>query len=196
MALTLVVYAGVWSFRFVQFDDPQYVTENPNIANGLTETGVRWAFTTGYATNWHPVTWLSHMLDIQMFGLQPGPAHLVNLLLHIASALLLFWFLTTATGAIGRSAVVAALFAVHPLHVESVAWVSERKDVLSTLFWMLTLCAYVRYVKQPDWRRYAAVVTFTALGLLAEADGRHVAFRAATDGLVAARPAVGGPGFA
>ncbi len=168
MALTLVVYAGVWSFHFVQFDDPQYVTANPNIANGLTEAGIRWAFTTGYAMNWHPVTWLSHMLDIQLFGLQPGPAHLVNLLLHIASTLLLFWFLATSTGALGRSAVVAALFAAHPLHVESVAWVSERKDVLSTLFWMLTLCAYLRYVKQPDWRRYAAVVAFTALGLMAK----------------------------
>jgi hypothetical protein len=167
-ALTLVTYAGVWSFEFVQFDDPQYVYENPNIAGGLTWRGIQWAFTTGYAMNWHPVTWLSHMLDIQLFGLQPGPAHVVNLLLHAANVLLLFWFLASATGAPFRSAAVAALFAVHPLHVESVAWVSERKDVLSTLFWMVTLLAYLRYVRRPDWRRYSMVVVAFAIGLLAK----------------------------
>jgi Flp pilus assembly protein TadD len=167
-ALTLLAYWGVWSFGFVQFDDPQYVYQNPNIAGGLTWHGIQWAFTTGYAMNWHPITWLSHMLDIQLFGLTPGPAHVVNLLLHVGSVLLLFWFLATTTGARGASAVVAALFAVHPLHVESVAWISERKDVLSTFFWMLTLVMYVRYVQRPDMRRYARVVICFALGLMAK----------------------------
>jgi len=168
IALTLIVYAGVWSFDFVQFDDPQYVYQNPNIAGGLTWSGIQWAFTTGYAMNWHPVTWLSHMLDIQFFGLAPGPAHVVNLLLHLGSVLLLFWVLATTTGARGASAVVAALFAVHPLHVESVAWISERKDVLSTLFWMLTMAAYVRYVRQPDVRRYTLMAIAFAIGLMAK----------------------------
>jgi len=168
VALTLIVYFGVWSFGFVQFDDPQYVSANPNIADGLTWRGVQWAFTAGYAMNWHPVTWLSHMLDIQLFGLAPGPAHLVNLLLHTFNVLLLFWFLASTTGARGASWFVAALFAVHPLHVESVAWVSERKDVLSTLFWMLTLVTYARYVRRPDLRRYLLVVTCFAIGLMAK----------------------------
>ncbi len=167
-ALTVGVYAGVWSFDFVQFDDPEYVFRNPNIAGGLTWAGVHWAFTTGYAANWHPLTWLSHMFDIQMFGLAGGPPHLVNLLLHTTSVVLLFWFLARVTGARGRSAIVAALFAIHPLHVESVAWVSERKDVLSTVFWMLTLCAYAAYARTPNWRRYLTVMACFTLGLLAK----------------------------
>lgn len=167
-ALTLIVYWGVWSFGFVQFDDPQYVYQNPNIANGLTWHGIQWAFTTGYAMNWHPVTWLSHMLDIQLFGLAPGPAHFVNLLLHIGSVLLLFWFLAATTRARGASAVVAALFAVHPLHVESVAWISERKDVLSTFFWMLTMVGYLRWVQRPTPQRYIVMAICFALGLMAK----------------------------
>jgi tetratricopeptide (TPR) repeat protein len=165
-ALCVAVYAGVWSFGFVQFDDPQYVYQNPNIANGLTWRGLQWAFTTGYAMNWHPVTWVSHMVDIQLFGLAPGPPHAINLLLHIGSTLLLFWILATTTGARGASATVAALFAVHPLHVESVAWISERKDVLSTFFWMLTIAAYVRYVEAPSGRRYGLVAICLAIGLM------------------------------
>ena len=173
IAANLIVFASVWHHDFVNYDDDQYVTTNPVVARGLTWHGVSWAFTTGYAVNWHPLTWLSHMLDVQLYGLDPGPHHLTNLLLHIASTLLLFGLLHRMTGALGRSAFVAGLFAVHPLHVESVAWVAERKDVLSTLFWMLTLWAYVEYVRRPAAsrsavRRYSLVLLFFALGLMAK----------------------------
>jgi Flp pilus assembly protein TadD len=158
---------------FVNFDDDDYVTANPVVLRGLTWHGVAWAFTTEHAVNWHPLTWLSHMLDVQLYGLDAGAHHLTNLLFHIGNTLLLFGLLHRMTGALGRSAFVAGLFAVHPLHVESVAWVAERKDVLSTLFWMLTLWAYIEYVKRPDLRqssrrRYAAVLLFFALGLMAK----------------------------
>src|SRR5208282_1193673 len=146
----------------------QYVSENADVSGGLTWHGVWWAFTTGAAANWHPLTWLSHMLDVQLYGAAPGPHHLTNLLFHIANTLLLFGLLHRMTGALGRSAFVAGLFALHPLHVESVAWVAERKDVLSTLFWMLTLWAYVEYVRRPGLRRYGAVLLFFALGLMAK----------------------------
>jgi Flp pilus assembly protein TadD len=129
---------------------------------------VRWAFTTDYAANWHPLTWVSHMLDVQLFGVNARGHHLTSLLLHLASTVLLFLVLTTMTGAAGRSALVAALFGVHPLHVESVAWIAERKDVLSTLFFMLTLGAYARYVEAPSARRYALVPLAFAAGLLAK----------------------------
>jgi len=176
VTITLAVYAGVWSFGFVQFDDPQYVSANPHIADGLTWRGITWAFTAFYALNWHPVTWLSHMIDVQLFGLAPGPPHAINLLLHLANVLLLFRFLVSATAPgtlapslrVGACAFVAALFAVHPLHVESVAWISERKDVLSTLFWLLTMHAYVRYVRGPDARRYALLLICFAIGLMAK----------------------------
>ena len=173
IAANLIVYASVWHHGFVNYDDDDYVTANPVVLRGLTWHGVAWAFTTEHAVNWHPLTWLSHMLDVQLFGLDPGPHHLTNLLFHIANTLLLFGLLHRMTGALGRSAFVAGLFAVHPLHVESVAWVAERKDVLSTLFWMLTLWAYVEYVKRPDLRRsdlrrYGAVLLFFALGLMAK----------------------------
>jgi Flp pilus assembly protein TadD len=173
IAANLIVYAPVWHHGFVNFDDDDYVTANPVVQHGLTWHGVAWALTTDHASNWHPLTWLSHMLDVQLYGLDPGAHHLTNLLLHIANTLLLFGLLNRMTGALGRSAFVAGLFAVHPLHVESVAWVAERKDVLSTLFWMLTLWAYVEYVKRPDLsqsglRRYAVVLLFFALGLLAK----------------------------
>jgi len=126
---TVTVYAPVRHYDFVLWDDPTYVSENPRVAAGLTLQGVSWAFTTGLMGNWHPVTWLSHMLDVHFYGLNAGGHHLTNLLLHIANTLLLFGLLHRMTGALGRSAFVAGLFAVHPLHVESVAWVSERKDV-------------------------------------------------------------------
>jgi hypothetical protein len=168
IALNLVVYAPVRHYEFVQLDDPAYVTENPDVTRGITAQGVAWALTTGHSANWHPLTWLSHMLDVQMFGLNAGAHHATSVVLHIASTLLLFALLLRMTGAPGRSAVVAALFAAHPLHVESVAWVAERKDVLSTLFWMLTLWAYVGYVRRPRWTRYAAVVVLFALGLMAK----------------------------
>ncbi|MFI5178263.1 MAG: tetratricopeptide repeat protein [Vicinamibacterales bacterium] len=167
-AITILVYADVWSFDFVNFDDPHYVIDNSHVTAGVRWPGVAWAFTTGYAANWHPITWLSHMLDVTLFGVAPGPAHVVNLLLHIANAVLLFWWLHRTTRAVGRSAVVAALFAVHPLHVESVAWISERKDVLSTFFALLTLTAYASYVERPGLRRYVLVAVALALGLMAK----------------------------
>jgi Flp pilus assembly protein TadD len=171
--VNLIVYASVRHHDFVNFDDDDYVTANPVVLRGLTWHGVAWAFTTEHAVNWHPLTWLSHMLDVQLYGLDAGAHHLTNLLFHIGNTLLLFGLLHRMTGALGRSAFVAGLFAVHPLHVESVAWVAERKDVLSTLFWMLTLWAYIEYVKRPDLRqssrrRYAAVLLFFALGLMAK----------------------------
>ncbi len=146
---TLATFWPVVRCDFINLDDHNYVVENPVVQAGLTWKTVAWAFTTGRCGNWHPLTWLSHMLDVQLFGLNPGGHHLTSLLLHTADTLLLFFLLKQMTGALWRSAFVAALFAVHPLHVESVAWVSERKDVLSTFFFLLTLLAYARYVKWP-----------------------------------------------
>jgi tetratricopeptide (TPR) repeat protein len=143
--LTAAAFWPVLNNDFVHYDDPQYVTLNRHVSTGLTWENVGWAFRTGYASNWHPATWISHMLDAELFGLNPRWHHLTNLLLHIANVLLLFLVLTRMTGARWRSALVAALFAVHPLHVQSVAWVAERKDVLSTFFFMLTLWAYTAY---------------------------------------------------
>ncbi|MGD0259054.1 MAG: tetratricopeptide repeat protein [Verrucomicrobiota bacterium] len=143
--LALTAFWRVTHNDFIKLDDRQYVTENPHVQGGFTWENVKWAFQAGYASNWHPVTWLSHTLDVRIFGLRPGWHHLINLLLHTANAILLFLVLNRMTGAVCRSAVVAALFAVHPLHVESVAWVAERKDVLSTFFFILTLSAYARY---------------------------------------------------
>jgi protein O-mannosyl-transferase len=168
IAANLIVYASVWHHGFVNYDDDDYVTANPVVLRGLTWDGVAWAFTTEHAVNWHPLTWLSHMLDVQLYGADAGAHHLTNLLFHIANTLLLFGLLHRMTGAVGRSAFVAGLFAVHPLHVESVAWVAERKDVLSTLFWMLTLWAYVGYTRRSGVRRYCAVLLLFALGLMAK----------------------------
>jgi tetratricopeptide (TPR) repeat protein len=166
--LTLAVYARVHRFDYVLYDDRLYVSENPHTQAGLTLEGVVWAFTTFDASNWHPLTWLSHMLDVELFGTSPGPQHLVNVILHVANALLLFLVLDRATGATGRSAVVAGLFAVHPFRVESVAWIAERKDVLSTLFWMLSMWAYVRYAEARRFGWYALTAATLALGLLAK----------------------------
>jgi Flp pilus assembly protein TadD len=168
VALTVAVFGQVRHFEFVTFDDPLYVTENTHIAQGVTATAVRWAFTATYAANWHPLTWLSHMLDVELFGLNPGAHHLTSLAFHIANTLLLFGVLRRLTNDVGASAVVAAMFAVHPLHVESVAWVAERKDVLSTFFWLLTFRAYVSYVERPGGRRYAIVVILYVLGLMSK----------------------------
>jgi tetratricopeptide (TPR) repeat protein len=168
IVLNVIVYAQVWRHDFVSFDDPQYMTENVHVKAGLTWSGVRWALTTGEAGNWHPLAWISHMLDVQLFGVQAGPQHVTNLVLHIANSLLLFGVLWRMTGALGRSAFVGALFAVHPLHVESVAWISERKDVLSTFFWFLGLWAYADYVRGGKWTRYALVFLCLALGLMSK----------------------------
>jgi hypothetical protein len=164
-ALDLAVFAQIRQHAFITYDDPLYVTGNPQVLGGLTARGVAWAFTTGHSANWHPVTWLSHMLDVELFGLEAGAHHVTSFALHLANTLLLFWGLHRMTGATGRSAFVAALFGVHPLHVESVAWIAERKDVLSTLFWWLTIWAYVAFVRRPDRRRYGLVLLSFALGL-------------------------------
>ena len=166
--VTLAAFWPVRHFPFINYDDPLYVTENPVVQGGLSAQGLAWAFRTGYAANWHPLTWLSHMLDCQLFGLAAGSHHLMSLALHVANALLLFSVLRRMTGALWPSGAVAALFALHPLHVESVAWVAARKDVLSTFFWMLTLWAYVRYAHSPTRGRMAAVALFLMLGLLAK----------------------------
>jgi protein O-mannosyl-transferase len=146
-AATIAVYWGAGGFDFVNFDDPDYVTENPMVRRGLSLRGVIWAFTHFYASNWHPLTWISHMLDCQLFGLHAGGPHLVNVALHAANGVLLFLLLQRLTGAQWRSALVAGLFVLHPLHVESVAWIAERKDVLSTFFGLLALLAYVKKCK-------------------------------------------------
>ena len=169
LILTIVaVFWPVKNFRFINLDDEDYVTENPQVLNGLSFKGVTWAFTTMHSSNWHPLTWLSHMLDIELSGLSPGGHHLTNLLFHLANTLLLFWVLKGMTGTLWESGLVAALFALHPLHVESVAWVAERKDVLSTFFWMLTMGLYIRYVHRASLRRYLLVFLSFALGLLSK----------------------------
>ena len=157
VAVILAVYTQVVSHQFIILDDNRYIRENSMVNQGLTLTGIAWAFTTFHAANWHPLTWLSHMLDCQIFGLNAGSHLLVNALMHAVNCLLLFLFLRRVTGAKWRSAIVAALFALHPLHVESVAWAAERKDTLSTFFGLLSLLAYARYVETPSWKRYALV---------------------------------------
>jgi len=165
---TFAVYARVRHFAFVNYDDPDYTTANIHVRQGLSADGLKWAFTSRDAANWFPVTWVSHMLDAQFFGLASGWHHLHNVLLHALAAILLCIFLERATASRWRSAVVAFLFTLHPLHVESVAWVAERKDVLSACFWFLTLCAYLWYSQRPSWRRYLAVAVSLCLGLMAK----------------------------
>ncbi len=167
-ALTLLVYRDLAGAQFITFDDHQHVAENVRVAGGLTLANVRWALTTGYASNWQPLTWLVHMTMVQLFGLNAGAHHLLNASIHALNAVLLFHVLFALTGSRGPSAFVAALFAVHPLHVESVAWVSELKDVLSTCFWFLTMGAYAWYARRPSIRRYLPTVAFFAAGLAAK----------------------------
>jgi tetratricopeptide (TPR) repeat protein len=166
--LNAFVFEQVRHFDFVNFDDHIYVTENEQVLHGLTWHGLSWAFTTGHAANWHPLTWLSHMLDAQIYGLNAGGQHLTSLLFHAANTVLLFALLNLLTNAPGRSAVVAALFAIHPLHVESVAWISERKDVLSTFFELFGLLCYVRYVRTRGWISYVGLALFFAMSLMAK----------------------------
>ena len=170
-ALALTTLAAYWQVHncdFTSYDDNLYVTQNWHVKTGLTRDNVLWAFTAGHASNWHPLTWLSHMLDCHLFGTNPRWHHLTNLLLHIANTLLLFAVLKRMTAAFWRSAFVAAVFALHPLHVESVAWIAERKDVLSTLFWLLTMIAYLNYVRRPGISRYLLALLLFALGLMAK----------------------------
>lgn len=166
--LTLAVYLPVLANGFIRFDDPLYVTRNSWVKAGLTWDGFVWALTANVASNWHPLTILSHMLDVELFGMEPLGHHLTSLLLHTAGTVLLFEALRRMTGEVWRSAAVAALFAVHPTHVESVAWVAERKDVLSGLFWMLTLLAWERWVRKPSPKRYTAVALALTAGLLSK----------------------------
>ncbi len=167
-ALTIVAYARVAANGFVDLDDGTYVTWNPMVQSGLTARGVVWAFTTGHAANWHPLTWLSHMLDVELYRMRPAGHHLTSLALHVASTVLLFRLLVRTTNSLGPSAFVAVVFGLHPLHVESVAWAAERKDVLSAFFWILTTQAYVSWVERRTPGRYAAVLAFFVLGLLSK----------------------------
>jgi Flp pilus assembly protein TadD len=166
--VTLAAFRGLGSSAFIVFDDNGYVTENAEVKRGLDAEAVAWALTTGAQANWHPVTWTSHMLDVSLFGLDAGKHHLTSLVLHTANAVLLFLLLVRMTGAPWRSAFAASLFALHPLHVESVAWIAERKDVLSTFFWLLTTWTWLRYLDVRTPSRYALVVTFYALGLMSK----------------------------
>ncbi len=165
---TIATYWQVTGHDFISYDDLEYVTGNPHVQDGFTPGSFVWAFGTTHTANWHPLTWLSHLLDIQLYGMNPRGHHVSGLLLHVTNAILLFAVFRRMTGAVWPSAFVAAFFALHPLHVESVAWVAERKDVLSALFWMLSLWSYVRYVERPGPKRYLAVVAFFFLGLLSK----------------------------
>ena len=171
MLLTLAVvaiYAQTTHHGYVAYDDDQYVYQNAWVKAGLTLPNIAWAFTTFFYANWHPLTWISYMLDFSVFGGKPGGQHLVNVALHLGSTLLLFFALTRMTRQPWRAALVAAIFAVHPLHVESVAWISERKDVLSTFFEMLALLFYAGYAAKPSLRRYLSVAVAYGLSLLAK----------------------------
>ena len=147
LLLILAVFWQVTHYDFVYIDDPVYVTKNLEVQAGFTRQSILWAFTTTYAEFWHPLTWLSHMLDCQLYGLRAGMHHLTNVVFHIANTLLLFLVFVRMTGALWKSAMLASLFALHPLHVESVAWIAERKDVLSTFFWLLTMWCYAGYAE-------------------------------------------------
>ena len=166
--ITLLVYLPVTHSSFLDYDDDDYITNNQMVQNGLTLAGIQWAFTTAHASNWHPLTWLSHMTDCELFGLNPAAHHFVNVLFHAANAVLLFTLVLRLTGALWPAAFVAALFAWHPLHVESVAWVAERKDVLSTFFALLSLLSYVRYAKENRRRCFWVALACFALGLMAK----------------------------
>ena len=164
----VVVYIKVQKFDFVGYDDELYVTQNPIVQKGISPEGIKWAFTTFHSANWHPLTWISHMLDCELYGLNPTGHHWTNIEFHVANTVLLFFILFNMTGALWQSAFVAALFALHPLHVESVAWISERKDVLSTFFGLLSIVAYCRYVKRSSAKYYLMVLILFCLGLMAK----------------------------
>jgi tetratricopeptide (TPR) repeat protein len=167
LAAIILVYGQTAGHDFLNYDDPDYIAD-VHVRGGLSLSGIAWAFTSGYASNSFPLTWISHMLDFQLFGGRSGPPHLMNVALHAISTLLLFLFLRRVTGTVWRSAFVASVFALHPLHVESVAWIAERKDVLCALFWMLALTAYARYVERPSAGRYTLLVLFFCCGLLSK----------------------------
>src|ERR1700688_1588445 len=166
--LTLALYANSIHAGFVSYDDPGYVTNNSQVQRGLTGPGITWAFITTTEANWHPLTWLSHMTDVQVFGMRPAGHHLTNVLLHTLNVVLFFLLLHSATRAHLRSAAAAALFAVHPLNVEGVAWVAERKQVLSLFFMLLALVAYVWYAQRPGLGRYALVAAMFVCALMSK----------------------------
>jgi tetratricopeptide (TPR) repeat protein len=168
LAITAVVYWQVRYHEFLLYDDDRYITTNVHVLNGITLENIGWAFTTGHASNWHPLTWLSHMVDVERFGLNPAGHLLTNVFLHLLNTFLLWFVFNRMTSNFWQSLFVAAVFALHPLHVESVAWAAERKDVLSGLFWMLTLWAYVWHVERPSSLRFSLVCLVFALGLMAK----------------------------
>ena len=167
-AAVCAVYVQAVGFDFVNYDDPIYVSENEQVLQGLTAENILWALTSEHGGNWHPLTGISHMTDCELFGLAPGGHHAVNVILHAINTLVVFWLLTAMTGAAWRSALVAALFGLHPLHVESVAWISERKDVLSAFFWLLSMWAYLAYTRRGGSGRYLLTMLFLTLGLMAK----------------------------
>ena len=185
--VTWAVFGQTLAYDFVNFDDHVYVYENPLVVRGLSPEGIIGAFTHTHALNWHPLTTLSHMLDCQLYGLKAGGHHLTNVILHTISVLLLFLVLKQMTAGLWQSAFVAALFAIHPLHVESVAWIAERKDVLSAVFFMLTLAAYARYTRAPSPVRYLLVGVAFRLWADVETHARNAAVRAVAVGLLASR---------
>lgn len=169
VVLTLAVFAQTLWHDFIRLDDDVYITLNEQVLQyGLSRATIWWALTTKYNANWHPLTWISYLTDAELFEFEPWGYHLTNLLLHVANVLLLFLVLSRMTGSVWKSAFVAALFAIHPLHVESVAWVAERKDVLSTFLWLLTMWAYVRYTERASMTRQLALWAVFALGLMAK----------------------------
>lgn len=166
--LTVFVFQHALQCDYILLDDPDYILNNPNVLGGLTWAGVKWAFTSTYASNWHPLAWLSHMLDIEMFGVAPRGAHLVNIALHALSAVLLFWFCLRCGLPTWASFFISGFFSAHPLRLESVVWIAERKDVLSVFFWLLCLHMWMNYTRKPGRLRYAAVLVTLALGLLSK----------------------------
>ena len=165
---TFAVYSQVQDHEFIDFDDDLYITNNLNVRTGLTIESIKWAFTPSHTSYWIPMTWLSHMLDYQLYGLHPKGHYLTNLFLHISSVLILFIVLLRMTGALWKSCFVAAMFALHPLNVESVVWIAERKNVLSTLFWLMTMWTYIHYAEKPTVKRYGLVFLFFTLGLMSK----------------------------
>jgi tetratricopeptide (TPR) repeat protein len=168
VTVTVIAFRSVRSSDFLTYDDIGYILENQHVQQGVTMQNIAWAFTTFFAANWHPLTWISHMVDWCIYGNSPGGHHITNVCLHAANAVVLFLLLLYMTGFLGRSAMVAFLFALHPAHVESVAWIAERKDLLCTLFWFATLLAYAWYVRKPSWKRFAWVICSFACALMSK----------------------------
>ena len=168
LLVTIFAYHGVRYNDFLSIDDNDYVSENLHVQQGLTAQSIHWAFTTFQDANWHPLTWISNMIDWSMYGMNPIGYHVTNVRMHAVNAVLLFLLLLYMTGALGRSAIVAFLFALHPAHVESVAWIAERKDLLCAFFSLAAMLAYVWYVRKPSWKRYTPIVIFLACALMSK----------------------------